>query len=176
MKRLAPAAVAALTLVMATAQADTPPALQPALAPLAGFLGSRHCSGNFIKNGKAISSDETFTAELSGHELMMRHADEAPFSFDALELWGYDAQKKRFVAHLFDSSGGAREFSSPGWEGDQFIWTNLDTSTPKWDRFVFERLPGSAYRFTYAVTADGKTWTDVDSLVCVTTRAASGPA
>ncbi|HEV2321839.1 MAG TPA: hypothetical protein VGT42_05690, partial [Gammaproteobacteria bacterium] len=71
---------------------------------------------------------------------------------------------------------GAREFSSPGWEGDRFVWTNLDTSTSKWDRFVFERQPDAAYRFTYAVTADGKTWTDVDSLVCVTTRAASGPA
>jgi len=161
------AAVTALTLITAAAQADIPPTLQPALAPLAGFLGSRHCSGSFLKSGKAISSTESFSADLSGHWLVMRHADEAPFAFDALELWGYDAQKKLFVAHLFDSSGGVREFTSPGWDGDRFVWTNLDTSTPRWDRFVFERQAGSAYRFTYAVTADGKTWTDVDSLSCI---------
>lgn len=175
MKMLAPA-VMTLTLATAAAQADTPPTLQPALAPLAGFLGSRHCSGSFLKSGKVISSTETFTAELTGHALMMRHTDEAPFTFDALEVWGYDAQKKLFVAHLFDSSGGAREFSSPGWDGDRWVWTNVDRSAPKWDRFVFERQPDSAYRFTYGVTADGKTWTEVDSLVCITPPAASGPA
>lgn len=168
MKTLTPVMVA-LILAMAAAQADTSPALQPALVPLAGFLGNRHCSGSFLKSGKAIGSTESFSADLTGHWLVMRHMDEAPFTFDALELWGYDAQKKLFVAHLFDSSGGAREFISPGWDGDRFVWTNLDMSTPKWDRFVFERRAGSIYRFTYAVTADGRTWTDVDSLVCAPT-------
>lgn len=104
----------ALTLATAAAQADTPVSLQPALKPLAGFLGSRHNSGSFLKSGKAIRSNETLTAKHSGHQLMLRHADQAPFSFDALERWGYDAQKKLFVAHLFDSFGCAREFSSPG--------------------------------------------------------------
>lgn len=106
---------------------------------LSGFLGTRHCSGSFLKNGKAIGSTESFSADLSGHWLVMRHADEPPFAFDAPELWSYNAQKKVFIACIFDNLGGAREFSSPGWDGD---------------RFVFERQPDAAYPFTYAVTAD----------------------
>ncbi|HEU5399045.1 MAG TPA: hypothetical protein VFV77_07170 [Gammaproteobacteria bacterium] len=168
--------MAILTLTMGTAGADTPPALQPALAPLAGFLGTRHCSGSFLKNGKAIGSTESFSADLSGHWLVMRHADEPPLTFDALELWGCNAQKKVFIARIFDNFGGAREFGSSGWDGDRFVWTNLDTNTPKQDHFVFERQPDAGYSFTYAVTADGKIWTDVDSLVCVTPHSASAPA
>lgn len=150
----------------APATAGTAPSLQPNLQPLAGFIGSRSCKGSFIKSGKAITSTETVRPDLSGHWLTLRHDDEPPFSFHALELWGYDATAGRFVAYMYDSGGGMREFTSPGWEGDSFTWTNVDTSAPKRDRFVFDRGPQGAYRFTYEVSADGNTWSGVDSLTC----------
>lgn len=159
---------AAMLLLQACASAPFPsqPALQPALAPLAGFIGNRHCAGTFLKSGKAITSTETVSADLSGYWLTLRHADEPPFTFQALEQWGYDAKAGHFVAYLYDSGGGVRQFASPGWEDDRFTWTNVDTSTPKRDRFVFEKRPNGAYRFTYEVSSDGNTWTGVDSLTC----------
>lgn len=162
MKRIIP--ISAL-FVACVASADRP-ALQPALAPFTGFPGKYHCSGSFVKSGKAISSTETFTSELSGYRLMMRHEDEPPFQFDALELWGFDAHKKSFVAHIFDNFGGEREFDSPGWQDNRFVWTNVDTTAKQRDRFVFERNPGTGYRFTYEVSPDGSSWSGVDSLVC----------
>jgi len=144
-----------------------PPILQPALAPLAGFIGSRSCKGSFLKSGKSISSVETIHPDLSGHWLSLRHDDDPPFSFHAFEMWGYDAKDQRFIAHMYDNLGGAREFDSPGWQGDSFTWTNVDTTTAKRDRFVFEKQPDGGYRFTYEVSADGSSWTGVDSLLCV---------
>lgn len=159
---------AATLLLQACASAPVPPrpALQPALAPLAGFIGSRHCAGSFLKSGKAISSTEIVSADLSGYWLTLRHADEPPFTFQALEQWGYDPKAGRFVAYIYDNFGGVRQFASPGWEGDRFTWTNVETSAPKRDRFVFEKQPNGAYRFTYEVSSDGNTWTGVDSLTC----------
>ena len=158
----------AMLLLQACANAPAPqqPTLQPALAPLAGFIGSRHCAGTFLKSGKAISSTETVSADLSGYWLTLRHADELPFTVQAREQWGYDAKAGRFVAYIYDNFGGVRQFASPGWEGDRFTWTDVDTSMPKRDRFVFEKRPNGAYQFTYEVNSDGNTCTGVDSLTC----------
>lgn len=155
----------------ACAAAPTPPArltlnLQPALLPLAGFIGERHCAGSFLKSGKAITSVESFSVDLSGYWLVMRHADEPPFPFDAVEMWGYDAKAQHFVAYIYDNFGGMRQYASPGWDGDRFVLTNVDTSNPKRDRFVFEKQPNSAYQFTYETSSDGITWTGADSLTC----------
>lgn len=144
-------------------------ALQPALQPLARFLGTRHCSGTFLKSGKAISASESFSVELSGYWLMMRHADDAPNSFDALETWGYDDQRKLFVAHVYDNFSGNREYTSPGWDGTKLTWTNVAAANGKRDRFVFEQQANSAYRYTYELSSDDTNWTGVDSLVCTTT-------
>ena len=154
----------------------TAPTLQPTLLPLAGFIGSRRCAGSFLKSGKAISSTETVSPELSGYWLVLRHTDEPPFSFDALEMWGYDPKSKHFIAYMYDNFGGAREFDSQGWQGDSFTWTNVNTSTPKWDRFVFERQAGGGYRFTYEVNTDGSHWTGVDSMLCVSAVSSPGGA
>lgn len=153
----------------------TAPTLQPALLPLAGFIGSRRCRGSFLKSGKAISSTETVSSELSGYWLVLRHADDPPFPFNALEMWGYDPKGKHFTAFMYDNFGGMREFNSPGWGGDSFTWTNVDTSVGKRDRFVFAKQPGG-YRFTYEVSTDGSSWTGVDSLLCVSGSSSPGAA
>jgi len=154
-----------LTLVPACALADAS-ALRPALQPLAVFIGTRHCSGMFLKSGKSITAGESFSAELSGYWLVMHHADDPPFSFDALETWGYDAQRKIFVAHVYDNFSGTREYTSPGWDGGKLTWTNVDTGAGKRDRFVFEQQANGGYRYTYETSTDGNTWTGVDSLSC----------
>lgn len=167
-KGLLPTAIV-LSVIQGCVSGPTPgtaPALKADLQPMTYFIGSRHCSGTFLKSGKAISSIETISVELSGGWVVLRHDDDPPNRFQALESWGYDTKTGRFVAYLYDNSGGVREFASPGWEGDSFTWTNVDTSTPKWDRFVFEKRPDRAYQFTYEVTADGNTWIGIDSLIC----------
>lgn len=144
-------------------------ALQPALQPLAAFLGTRHCSGTFLKSGKAIGATETFSAELSGYWLVMNHTDDAPNSFDAMETWGYDTDKKLFVAHVYDNFSGTREYTSPGWDGTKLVWTNVAAANGKRDRFVFEQEAKGAYRYTYELSNDDNNWTGVDSLLCSTT-------
>lgn len=163
--RLLLAATLPLLQACAGTPSQTAPALQPALAPLAGFLGTRHCAGSFLKSGKAISATETVSADLAGFRLTLRHDDEPPFSFHALEVWGYDDQANRYTAHIYDNFGGSREFTAPGWEGERLTLTNVDTSAPKRDRFVFDKVPGG-YRYTYEVSGDGASWTGVDSLTC----------
>lgn len=172
--RLLPAAML-LPLLQACAGAtpQAQPALQTSLEPLAGFIGSRQCAGSFLKSGKAINATETVSADLSGYRLTLRHDDAPPFSFHALELWGYDAKAGRFTARVYDNFGGDREFTSPGWEGGRFTWSNVDTSAAKRDRFVFEKEPGG-YRYTYEVSTDGATWTGVDSLLCLSPSSSPG--
>jgi hypothetical protein len=97
---------------------------------------------------------------------VLRHEDNPPFGFDALEMWGYDPQMKRFIAYMYDNSGGVRQYASAGWQGDSFVWANVETTAARRDRFVFERRPDSAYQFTYETSTDGVAWTGVDSLLC----------
>lgn len=163
-------AAAILMSNLVPAVADPTPAiqapLQPALQFLAYLIGERSCAGSFLKSGKAITSSETISPELSGHWLVLRHADKPPFRFDAVEMWGYDPQKQHFIAYIYDSSGGVRQYDSPGWDGDRLIWTDVVSSDGKRDRFVFEKRPDSAYQFSYEVSTDDVSWTVGDSLLC----------
>lgn len=139
--------------------------LKQALRPLGFFAGQWSCAGHFNTNGKAIASTETFTADLDGNWLRMRHDDRPPHSFHALEMWGYDKAAKRFTGYVFDNFSGARRYTSSGWQGDRLTWRNASADAPT-DRFVFKRHGSHEYRVTYARSRDGKVWRDIDTLIC----------
>lgn len=140
--------------------------LAPSLQPLAFFKGHRQCAGKFVQSGKPISSTEIFTADLDGGWLAMRHEDNRPFNFHALELWGYDKQSRQFNGYFFDNFAGVRHFASPGWEGNRFTWTNTASTNGTTDRFVFGRNDAASYQVSYAVSRNGKDWTVGDMLSC----------
>lgn len=148
------------------APATPAPALVQELQSLAFFAGHWSCAGQFVQSRKPISSNETFTADLDGHWLAMRHDDQPPFPFHALEMWSYDKVAKQFNAYVFDNFSGIRRFTSSGWVGDQLTWTDSAFTHGATDRFVFERKAADAYQVTYAVSRDGKTWAPGDTLLC----------
>lgn len=134
------------------------------LAPLAYFMGSWQCAGQFA-NGKPIRSVETFTTELDGHWLRMRHADAPPNRYAADQWWGHDAAANRFTVTIFDNFGGQRHYVSSGWNGAELSLENIATSGYI-DRFVFHRDDDTHYRFSYARKDAGGGWKPVDELVC----------
>jgi hypothetical protein len=46
-----------------------------------------------------------------------------PHPFSVVAYWGYDAQTKKLVAGSVDNSGGYGTEDSPGWNGDQLVFT-----------------------------------------------------
>lgn len=161
-RRLSRRAWTALLLALPLAPAYAAPAND--LAPLSFFLGSWQCAGQFA-HGKPIRSGETFTAELDGHWLRMRHADAPPNRYAADEWWGYDHATKRFTVTIFDNFGGERRYVSPGWNGAVLTLENTATSGYI-DRFVFHRDDDAHYRFSYARKDDSGGWKLIDELVC----------
>lgn len=136
----------------------------PALAPLAWFVGHWRCEGRFA-NGRPIRSSETFTAELGGQWLHMRHADDPPNRYLADSWWGYDKAAKHFTATVFDNFGGGRRYTSPGWVGDALTLENAATGGYL-DRFAFQRRGDDAYRVTYTYRNRSGTWRLGDEQSC----------
>lgn len=143
------------------------------LAPLGGFVGQWHCTGQFA-GGKPIRSVETFTVELDGRWLHMRHADTAPNRYAADEWWGYDRAAKQFTVTVFDNMGGLRHYVSSGWNGDVLKLENTATGGYI-DRFTFQRSGASQYRFAYAHKDEHGTWKPGDELDCRRAPPASIP-
>ena len=161
------AGAAGLLATTAPTHADT----APALAPLAWFVGHWRCGGKFA-NGKPITSRETFTVELGGQWLRMRHADDPPNRYLADSWWGYDKAAKHFTATVFDNFGGERRYTSPGWVGDTLTLENIATSGYL-DRFAFQRHGDDAYRVTYTYRNRSGAWQLGDEQSC--TRDAQAP-
>ena len=135
-----------------------------ALAPLAYFAGDWQCAGQFA-NGKPVRSRESFSVELGGQWLHMRHADAPPNRYLADSWWGYDKAAKRFSVTVFDNFGGARRYTSSGWVGDALTLENIATSGYL-DRFAFQRLGDDAYRVTYTYRNGNAAWRLGDSARC----------
>jgi hypothetical protein len=148
------------------ASASAPHQLVAELQPLSFFEGQWNCAGKFVESGKPIHAEESFAPELNGHWLRMRHDDQPPFPFHALELWGYDRTAKRFSAYIFDNFSGIRHFTSPGWSNDNLVWTDTVSNRGVTDRFMFKRQADGGYRVSYAVNRDGKSWATADTSLC----------
>lgn len=144
-----------------------PAALKPAIQPLAFFVGRWICEGKFVKSGKAISAMETFRPELDGNWLVMRHDDQAPFTWHSLEVWGYDAKTALFNYYNFDNFANARHYTSAGWSGDKLVWTWSTVAASSYvDRFVYERHGDAEYQVSYFSSKDGGPWTEGDTSIC----------
>lgn len=155
------AAFASCSLVEAQ-QPAPPPLLDSAL--VAAFQGSWHCAGAFA-NGKKIESEMTFSADLDRHWLRVVHDDRPPNGYHAQSMWGADASTGKWMSMIFDNFGGARKFTSSGWDGHGIV---LDGAPgPRRERFTYVVESPSSFRMSYDVSGDaGTTWKLGDSLVC----------
>ena len=162
------ATFAALFLLSFEAMAQHSPSdPKSAVASLVYFTGDWDCNGKFDSSGKAIAARQHFAIDLDGTWMLFRHDDKPPFNYHALSEWGWNANRKELVMLAQDSIGGARVFSSKGWEGSTLQWDGdaLDNGAAPGQRFTFERLDERHFRVSY-YTRKENTWTRVDSSAC----------
>lgn len=115
-------------------------ASDPGFAKLEGRWS---CSGRFIANGRAITSEVDFTRDVVSGALIVRHDDSAPAAYHALEIWALAGPGPALRASIVDSYSGMRWFESPGWSGTTVVWTRFDGAD-------------AVEQFTYALGGPGK--------------------
>jgi hypothetical protein len=154
-------------LVAQDAMTSGPTHLKNEISSLQFFTGTWGCKGSFPATGKTIESRITFTPDLDGAWLAVRHDDTPPNKFHALELWGWDAKKSELTATIFDNYGGARHFTSPGWQDQSLTW-NADVAsgaTSPSERFVFRKDSASQFTVNWEVNRDNA-WKVGDTITC----------
>lgn len=163
------------TSVPIVTQQPTPPApLDSAL--IATFQGAWHCTGAFA-NGKAIESDMRFTADLDRHWLRVVHDDVPPNGYHAQSMWGADPNTGKLMAVIFDNFGGARRFTSAGWNGKVVRFdvaalgdsasSSVAGNAKRAERFTYTTTVNGTFRMRYEVSGDGRaTWRLGDELLC----------
>jgi hypothetical protein len=142
--------------------------LKKEIESLAGFEGKWACQGVFPSSGKPIESQILFAPDLEGAWLSVRHDDLPPNRFHAAEYWGFDPAEKQLIAFIYDSFGGARKFTSPGWTEDKLVWTGetAKTDPPVTQRFVFRRDSPSQFVMNYEVKKGAADWVIGDTITC----------
>jgi hypothetical protein len=151
---------------------SAPNTLADELQPLAYFQGSWTCEGVFPSSGKPIASNLDFSSVLEGAWLAVQSDDAPPNRFHARELWGYDKNAKRFRNFIFDNFGGARLFSSPGWDGDKLVWTGdaFANTDPPTQHFIFQKTSPQEFVVSWEVRKPPANWAVGDRLTCRKTK------
>ncbi|HTE54217.1 MAG TPA: hypothetical protein VK698_25355 [Kofleriaceae bacterium] len=128
-----------------------PPALSPALASLAFYVGSWQCKGtSYAADG---AEQERWDAridvepELGGSWLSVRMT--GPGDNRTIEHKGYDASTHRWVHLAVSGDGSWGVVTSPGWTGSAMVFTPDD---PDGTHATFTRLSETSY--SHAVTRD----------------------
>ena len=143
-------------------QPAAPPLLDSAL--VSAFQGAWHCTGAFA-NGKKIESTIAFTVDLDRHWLRVVHDDLPPNGYHAQSMWGADGSTGRAMSMIFDNFGGARKFTSSGWNGHGIVFDGAPE--PRRERFTYAVESPSAISVRYEVSGDaGATWKLGDALGC----------
>lgn len=137
------------------------------------FSGDWSGEGEFA-SGKKIEADISFRADLDGQWLAYRHTDRPPGKYKAAGMWGFERASKAFVMTLNDSFGGARTFSSAGWQDGKIVFDRAmdapaegPVAVRKRERFTFSRETDDRMKMVYEVNADGSQWKMVDYLFFV---------
>jgi hypothetical protein len=104
---------------------------QPSAQDLQPFVGTFNCTGIALASemGPEHPSRGTVTGKwvLNKKWLEVRYNEtktsKNPQPFSVVAYWGYDAQSKKLVAASVDGFGGYGTEDSPGWNGDQLVFT-----------------------------------------------------
>jgi hypothetical protein len=93
------------------------------------------------------------------------HDDRPPNGYHAQSMWGADASTGKWMSMIFDNFGGARRFTSTGWDGHSIVLDGAPGA--RRERFTYAVESPSSFRMTYEVSGDaGTTWKLGDSLAC----------
>lgn len=128
--------------------------------PFGYFVGDWHCSGHFISNGEAISSTLAIIRDERTDAVIVRHDDQAPHSYHALELWTATRTPGRFRASIADKFGGQRWYESEGWSNDSLVWARES------ERFSYTRKGEGRMTVDWLVAKPGGEFKLGDTLDC----------
>ena len=154
----------------ASAIASPPPLSKPSAAPrrlpddlVAFFAGEWSGAGEFA-SGRKIAANVSFAPDLDGQWLAYRHIDRAPNKYKAAGMWGFERASDSFVMTVNDSFGGARTFTSIGWQDGKVVFDRHGSGT-KLERFSFLRVADDGFKMTYETSDDGAAWKMIDYVV-----------
>jgi hypothetical protein len=135
------------------------------LADLQFFVGEWRCEMR-AQGARPQKASMKVTRELEGAWYVL-HFSQGPAR--GIEYWGWDAASKSFRALSVSNSGGWENGTSPGWEGDRFVWTGEATegATRAPLRATITRTGERA--FTNKIESGGAngSWTLVGDASCV---------
>jgi len=111
---------------------------QANLQDLQSFVGTFNCSGMAMASemGPEHASRGTVTSKwvLNNKWLEVRYSETKttanPHPFSVVAYWGYDPQTKTLVAGSVDGFGGYGTQNSPGWNGDDLVFTGASHMGP----------------------------------------------
>ena len=129
------------------------------------FVGEWSGAGEFA-SGRKIEADVSFTPDLDGQWLAYRHIDRAPNKYKAAGMWGFERSSNSFVMTVNDSFGGARTFTSTGWQDGRIVFNRgVLSAGAKLERFTFLRVAADGFKMAYETSDDGDAWKMIDHVV-----------
>ena len=159
-------------LLLAASFAPGPP---PELEQLKPFLATAVCTGQAEESplgpAHTIKGQVSGSMDATGFWLQIRYVEKKtrdnPLATSAEERWSYDPAQKRFVALLWDGFGGYGLGTSPGWEGDNLVWTGevVMNGQKLPYRQTFTREKGGAIAETWEMQLNGA-WAKMTSGTC----------
>jgi hypothetical protein len=128
------------------------------------FAGEWSCSGHFVANRRPISSHIKATFDASTNSLIVRHDDDPPNAYQALEVWS-PSRSGDMRASISDAFSGMRWFSSAGWVGQKLTWERRSDGAPV-ERFDYAFDANGTLSIEWSTARPDGTFAIGDTLTC----------
>jgi hypothetical protein len=146
------------------------------LKTLNSFVGTWKCTGKAFASDMgpehATTANVTVKWILNAKWLEVRYAEDKnsrnPNPMAIVAQWGYDAGKKTFVSGTVDNMGGYAVEESPGWSGDQLVFTgasHMGAMTMQ-GRDVFVRKSDSEVTHAFEMQDNTGAWKRISEEDC----------
>jgi len=156
--------LAVLTSVVAAASLSGVVQAAEVAPGFAALEGRWSCAGHFISSGRPIASWLVITADTSSGALVVRHDDQPPAAYHALELWSVAKPGAGLRATIVDAYSGMRWLESPGWQGPNLVWTRFEAGAVA-EQFAYRLQPGGGLTIDWSTARTGA-MTLGDTLAC----------
>jgi len=139
----------------------------PEVQKLAPFVGTWRMTGEMMKSPMGPAGKMTATSRCSwfagSYFLTCRVDGTGPMGKTAaIEMFGYDSNDKVYTYTSFDSMG-THETATGTLDGDKWTWSNeqkMGDRTMK-GRFVVTQVSPDENAFSWSISPDGQTWSEL---------------
>jgi hypothetical protein len=136
------------------------------------FVGAWSCAGHFTANNQPISAHLAISRDAATNALLVRHDDDPPFAYHALEMW--TAMKSGGLrASIADAFTGMRWFAADGWNGSTLTWRRPAGGAVE-EQFSYVVDPKGDLRVDWSTAGKDGTMVVGDTIAC--RKSGSSPA